>query len=407
MSFPLFIAKHHLFSRHKIGYISFISLISILGMAVGVAALILTISILNGFEKEVKQKLIGFDAHVRLRLFNNRTLQSSDEIRNQLAEIPEITTIVPYIHTSVMIRHKDEVDGVILEGIREADIRKTLQVERFLKAGRLRFTTADGAHALVIGQKLARTLQIGLDDKVYLFVIEKSRQGPSRPRIGTFVIGGIYESGIADYDDIFVYADLSAAQQLLNMPADQFSGFQILLDDPYRADQVVNRINTEFGYPYHAMSWLDLHLNLFEWLRVQRLPILIVFGLIALVAVFNIVSSLMMIVIEKTRDIGILKSMGVNRRQTVSIFLLEGTVIGVLGTVLGFGLTLGLAWIQLRFGVISIPQDIYFMSRLPLLLTWREFAIIGLLAIFSAMAATLYPSLKAVRLAAAEAVRYE
>jgi len=228
----------------------------------------------------------------------------------------------------------------------------------------------------------------------------------NRPRIGSFTITGIYESGIADYDDIFIYTSLEAAQKLYDL-GDQFSGFQIILNDPYDAARITAQINSTLGYPYHALSWLDLHYNLFEWLRIQRLPILIIFGLIALVAIFNIVSSLMMIVIEKTRDIGVLKSMGVSHRQTGRIFLIEGAIIGVAGTLLGFLLAGILAWIQIRFNLISIPEDVYFMSQLPIQLELSYFLIIGGLAIICSILATIYPSTKAIRLAPAEAIRYE
>lgn len=406
MSFPFFIAKRHLFNPHKIGYISFISIISTVGLAVGVAALILTISILNGFENVIKEKLIGFDAHIRLRLFNGQTFQSSTEIEQQLSAIPEIRDIVPYIHSTVMIRAKAETDGVILEGLNQSDIHKTLDIKRFIREGSVSFSSDDGKDGLVIGKKLADKLGVTLGSPVYLFVLQTHTQTTRRMRIGSFVITGIYESGISDYDDIFVYTSLSAAQQILNLGS-QFSGFQITLDDPYNAEKITSRINSELGYPYHAMSWIDLHANLFEWLRVQRFPIIIVFGLIAAVAIFNIVSSLMMIVIEKTKDIGILKSMGVSGIQTGRIFLIEGAIIGVTGTVLGYLIAMGLTWLQNRFGLIALSEDVYFMSKLPVEPKVLYYLIIGLCAILAALLATIYPSRKAMQLAPAEAIRYE
>ena len=406
MSLPFFIAKRHLFNRHKIGYISFISIISTVGLAVGIAALIITISILNGFENVLKEKLIGFDAHIRLRLFNGQTFESSDDIEERLWEIPQIKEIVPYVHSTVMVRYKSETDGVVMEGLTEENIMKTLDIQRFLKSGSITFYTDDGHDGIVIGRKLANMLGAGLGDRIYLFVLHSPSETSTRPRVGTFTITGIYESGIADYDDIFVYTSLEAAQNIMNLGT-QFSGFQIILENPYDAGDVAEQINSTFGYPYHAMSWLDLHMNLFEWLRVQRLPILIVFGLIALVAIFNIISSLMMIVIEKTKDIGVLKSMGVNRRQTGKIFLIEGTIIGIAGTLLGFIIAFILSWVQMRFGIISIPEDVYFMSQLPIQLEAGYFLIIGACSIVCSMIATIYPAFKAIQLTPTEAIRYE
>ena len=406
MSFPVFIAKRHLFNRHKIGYISFISIISTIGLAVGVAALILTISILNGFENVIKEKLIGFDAHIRLRLFNGQTFKSSDEIADQLLNIPEVRELVPYVHSTVMIRNKSETDGVILEGLNESDIQKTLDIQRFLKEGSVSFNAPENKNGIIIGRKLANNLGVGLGDPVYLFVLQTASKTSRRPKVGSFVITGIYESGIADYDDIFVYTGLAAAQDIMNL-GEKFSGFQMILDDPYNAAKVTEQINTEMGYPYHAMSWQDLHANLFEWLRVQRFPIIIVFGLIATVAIFNIISSLMMIVIEKTKDIGVLKSMGISAQQTGRIFLIEGTIIGITGTILGYIIAFILTFLQNRFSIIALPEDVYFMSRLPVEPKLVYYLIVGFFAILFSILATIYPSRKAMGLSPAEAIRYE
>ena len=406
MSFPVFIAKRHLFNRHKIGYISFISIVSTIGLAVGVAALIITISILNGFENVIKEKLIGFDAHIRLRLFNGQTFKSSDEIADQLFEIPEIRDIVPYVHSTVMIRNKVETDGVILEGLTEEDIKKTLDIQRFLKEGSVTFRTDDEKDGIIIGRKLAGKLGAKLGDQVYLFALQSLSKSSSRPRVGTFTITGIYESGISDYDDIFVYTSLSAAQHIMNLGT-QFSGFQMILNNPYSAGKVTEQINSELGYPYHAMSWQDLHANLFEWLRVQRFPIIIVFGLIAAVAIFNIVSSLMMIVIEKTKDIGVLKSMGISRKQTGRIFLIEGTIIGLSGTIIGYLIAIFLTWLQNHFSIIALPADVYFMNQLPIEPKIVYYLLVGFFAILFSILATIYPSRKAMKLSPSEAIRYE
>ncbi|HPC36371.1 MAG TPA: ABC transporter permease [Candidatus Marinimicrobia bacterium] len=406
MSVPFFIAKRHLFSRHKIGYISFIGIIATISLAVGVAALILTISILNGFEQEIKTKLLGFDSHIRLHLLYQDSMDSTLAIRSELEKMPEIESFVPYIHGAAMIRKGPETEGIIVEGIDEVHIRQTLAVDRFIKKGELRFNLPDGREGILIGAKLARQLGVDIGDKVYLFVFQPEESYIKRPRIMTFTVTGLYDSGIADYDDVFIYTSLQAAQKLYDL-GEKFSGYQIRLKDQSKVEAVTEYINKTLGYPYNALSWNDLHSNLFEWLRIQRIPILLIFGLIAVVAVFNIVSSIMMIVIEKTRDIGILKSVGMNNRQVTCIFLYEGLFIGVVGSLAGFGLSILLGYLQNRFNLISIPTDVYFMSSLPVLLELRNFLIIGLIAIASALLATLYPSYKAVKLTPSEATRYE
>ncbi|MCF7740642.1 MAG: ABC transporter permease [Candidatus Marinimicrobia bacterium] len=405
MKISSFIAKRHLFSRHKVGYISFISIISTVGLAIGVAALILTISVLNGFEKELKGKLINFDSHVRLRLLYKDSMDSTHTVYQKLDSIKAIQTIVPYIHRNVIIRKGKNTDGVIVEGIRNKDIKKTLNISRFLVKGQVELKTKEGSNGILMGRKLANYLEADIGDQVYLFNIKQKSSFSSSPKIGKFTLNGIYHSGIAEYDDIFVYTNLEACQDLFDM--NNFSGFQMNVTDPDNASQIAAKINEELGFPYHAFSWDDLHKNLFKWLKVQRFPIILVFGLIALVALFNLVSALTMIVIEKTKDIGVLKSLGLNRTQIISIFVQESVLIGLGGVLLGFGLALFLAWLQNSYGIISIPEDVYFMKNVPILLRIKDFIIIGGAALICSLLTTIYPAYKASSVFPGEVMHYE
>jgi len=405
MKISSFIAKRHLFSHHRVGYISFISIISTIGLAIGVTALILTISVLNGFETELKNKLVNFDAHVRLRLLYKDSMDSTRTVYQKLDSIPAIKTIVPYIKRNVLIRKGQYTDGVMVEGINEKDIKKTLKISDFIVRGNLKFKTEEGADGIVIGRKLANYLEADIGDNVYLFNIKGQKSFSSRQKIGKFTLTGIYHSGIAEYDDIFVYTSLAACKELFDM--ENFTGFQMQIDNPENARKVASLINQKLGFPYHAFSWDDLHENLFKWLEVQRFPIIIVFGLIVLVALFNLVSALTMIVIEKTKDIGILKSLGLNKLQIISIFVQESFLIGISGVILGFLLTLLLSWLQNNYGLISIPEEVYFMKNVPVLLRIKDFVIIGGAALFCSLLATIYPAFKASSVFPSEIIHYE
>lgn len=405
MAVPLTIARRHLLSRHKFGYISFIGIVATSGLAIGIAALILTIAILNGFENEIKTKLLGFDAHIRVRLIYPNAMDSTAIVQQTLARIPEIKSYVPYVHGGAMIRHAQDTEGIIVEGLRDEDLKTTLQVEHFLQRGTLQLSLPDNRNGILLGSKLAQQLGVDLGDELFLFTFQRSgflRQ----PRFKRFKVTGIYSSGIAEYDDIFVYVNLPAAQQLFDLGTG-FTGYQIILHDPAAIDPVTARINADLGYPYHAMSWNDLHANLFEWLKVQRIPIVLIFGLIAIVALFNIVSSLMMIVIEKTRDIGILKSLGLPNWDIARIFLYEGLIIGFAGALFGSLLALGLGWLQNRYQLIALPADVYFMNSLPVMLRLADFIVISLFGVLSAAIATVYPARKAAQLSPSEAIQYE
>jgi len=406
MNFSYYIAKRHLLGHHKIGFISFISIFSVIGLGVGVAALILTISILNGFEKELKSKLVDFDAHIRLSVMYSASADSILKVEDELKEFDEIKHIVPYIQRQVIIRNKNFTDGVIIEGIDQKKIGNTINIGRFITEGELNFKTENGKDGLLIGEKLGHKLNLKIGDRVYLFVIHGVKGVGSRPKIGTFVVTGFYDSGISDYDDIFIYSSLEATRNLFKLN-DDISGYQIMLFDPDIADEIAGQIDEKLGFPYNARSMNDMHANLFEWLRVQRLPVTLIFGLISLVAVFNIVSSLMMIVIEKTKDIGIFKSYGVSNQQIMKIFIIESSLIGFTGVTFGFILALGLAFLQHQFGIISIPEEVYFMQDLPILLNIKDFLYIGLGAMFFSLSATIYPAFKATKLEPVEAIRYE
>ena len=400
------IANRHLFGKHSIGYISFISIISTIGLAIGVTALILTISVLNGFGKELKSKLINFDSHIRLRLLYKDSMDSTKAVQSTLDSMDQVKTTVPYIHRNVIIRKGNNTDGIIVEGMRRADIRKTLDIDRFIIRGELKFHTESGKDGIVIGKKLADYLGAEIGSEVYLFVINADKATVrTSPRIGRFTVTGIYHSGISEYDNVFVYTNLQAAQDLFQMS--NYTGLQMLVNEPTKSEQIARKINSKLGFPYHAFSWNELHSNLLNWLKLQRFPILLVFGLIIVVALFNLISALTMIVIEKKRDIGILKAMGMNKIQIIKIFLQESIMIGIAGVVLGFILSLFLAWLQNKYGLISIPEDVYFMNTLPVLLRVRDFVIIGGAALLASILTTIYPAYKASSVFPHEVINYE
>ena len=377
-----------------------------IGLSVGVAALILTISILNGFEQEIKTKLVDFDSHIRLNVAYSTAVDSIDKVEKALSNIEEIKHYVPYINRNVIIRNKNLTDGVVVEGINEEQIGNTINVNRFIVEGKLSFHAENEKDGLVIGRKLARKLELEIGDKAYLFVIRGNNKVRSKPKIGTFIVTGLYDSGISDYDDFFIYTSIDAVTKLFNV-AKEYSGYQIMLHNPNLADEIASIIDNELGFPYNAMSMNELHTNLFEWLRLQRFPVILIFGLISLVAVFNIVSSLMMIVIEKTKDIGILKSYGVNNSQIMRIFLIESLLIGLTSVLGGYILALLISFLQMKFGIISIPEDVYLMQQLPILLDYKSFIYVGLGGLFFSLLATVYPAFKATRLEPVDAIRYE
>ncbi|MBO8131190.1 MAG: ABC transporter permease [Candidatus Marinimicrobia bacterium] len=405
MKFPFFIALRHIFSKHKLSYTSFLSILSVIGLSIGVCALLLTMGILDGFERELVKKVVGFDAHIRIRTMYQFTLANPEKVDSMLETMPEVRYIIPYVHAGAMIKHENKLEGVIVEGIDPDDISKSVSVLDYINEGGFE-KEINGKPCILLGMKLAEKLGVNIGNKVLLIYRSKDAGIFSKMKIKEFVVGGIYESGMSDYDDVFVYVPLKSAQSLFNL-GDKLSGYQLILVDPMKAKKISREINNELGFPYIALSWMDLHQNLIRWLEVQRLPIMMVFSLILAVALFNLSSSLTMIITEKKRDIGILRSFGLNSRQLISIFGIEGLIIGLLGFGIGCILTIILAFIQNRYGIVQIPQEVYFMSKLPIHLSVENFVIGGFITIVLSLIFTIYPTKKSTKLSPADCVRYE
>ncbi|RKY49155.1 MAG: hypothetical protein DRP91_04835 [Candidatus Neomarinimicrobiota bacterium] len=405
MKFPLFIATRYIFPKQRFGYTSFLAFISIAGLSIGVCALLLTMGVLDGFEGELKNKLISFDSHIRLRTMYQLSLETPGYVDSVLSNVSEIKYVIPYVHISAMIRHGQEVEGVIVEGVRETDLKERLNIRRFIKDGRIKLDS-DGIGGILVGKKLADILNAGIGDTVFLFYRGSGAGILSRMRVKKFKICGIYESGMSDYDDIFVYISLKRAQSLFNL-GERFSGYQLILTEPLMADRVADKLNRKLGFPYIALSWIDLHENLVRWLKIQRFPILIVFGLILVVALFNLSSSLTMMVLEKKGEIGLLKSVGLSRKHLVIVFAIEGFIIGIVGFAIGSILALAISYLQNRFGLISIPEEVYYMSKLPMELNVENFIIGAVLTLSLSVLFTVYPALKSAKLSPTECLRYE
>ncbi|MCH7818083.1 MAG: ABC transporter permease [Candidatus Marinimicrobia bacterium] len=408
MSVELFIASRHLLAHKKVGFISFISILSIIGIAIGVASLILTLSVVNGFETEIVQRIIGFDSHIRIRQYHFQPMQDYDEVERKIERIDGVRVAYPYILREAVIRSKTNLDGIIVEGVIGEDETFRKQVgENFDGAYFTSPQTKEGLPAIVLGSKLAARLSVEKGDSLTLMVF-KGIPGPfNTPYLKRFRLSGTFETGMVEYDDVFAYIPLSSAQRLFNMPS-SVTGMKIFIDEFEEANIVSNEIEEMLGgYPYYPLTWKERHRNLFKWLDTQRFPMVLVFGLIAIVAIFNITSTLVMIVMDKKRDIGLLKALGFRTRQILKIFLMEGTLIGITGTLFGVLTAYGLGTLQQTMKLITIPPDVYFMDSLPVSMQPEYFIVIGGVAILLCILATLYPSLKASRLTPASALREE
>ncbi|MFQ5649637.1 MAG: lipoprotein-releasing ABC transporter permease subunit [bacterium] len=412
MSYELFIANRYLKSKRKTGFISLITYISILGVMIGVAALIIVLSIMNGFESEVRSRIIGFGAHIELRTFHNQGVENHAAILGKIDHVDHISGISPYIEEKALIISKNKsglaVKGVDLETLgRVSDIQENVNYGMF-ELGTIKSDGQKSYPGIVLGTYLADRLNVDIGDKVQ--IMSPTNIGPlllnSMPNLRTFRVSGFFETGIYEFDDLFAYISLKEAQRLFDMKK-KVTGLEIKLDDLNYADEVSARIDNILGYPYTTVTWFEMNKNLFSWMQIEKWGMFIILSLIIMVAAFNIVSTLIMMVLEKTREIGILKSMGATSSGIMKIFILEGLIGGVIGTVIGCLLGYVLCWLQLKYELVSLPADVYIISALPVQMKGLDFFLIALVAILLCYGAAVYPALRASKLEPVEAIRYE
>ena len=419
-SYPSFIARRYLWAKRKNGFISIISIISMAGVALGTAALIITLCIISGFENQLITKFINFDAHIRLKTFDGtEPIGDTNMIEEQLQGYKSIIGFSPYIEKEAMIRSSQITDGVIVKGINEQRFHSVLDLKKDILKTHVSVSTPLGLRdyisndstskklpGIVIGKKLADKLAVGIGDKLTLFSLQNSPSFLQQPVVRQYRVTAIYRSGLAEYDNVYVYVDLTEASKLFDYGA-SVSGYEIKLNDPESAKPTAEALNGELGFPYYAKTWYDNHRNLFGWLETNNFIMVIIFSLIIFVAAFNIVGTLFMIVIEKTKEIGVLRSMGATRSEIRRIFLAEGLIIGFIGAVVGSILALALMLSQIYFKWLSLDSDVYFMDSVPMEIRGEYFFVIASFSVLLCLLATLYPSRKAAFLDPVEAVRYE
>lgn len=410
MSYEFFIATRYLKSKRRTGFISLISYISIAGVTIGVAALIIVLSVMNGFETQVRNRIIGADAHIRLDTYGDRGIEDVDSVMQSIKGIPHIAGMSPYIMDKGMLRDDGRTEGVIIRGVdpnlvgQVSDLPNQI-VHGGLHLGRVDVTGQENLPGIVIGKYLADRLYATLGDTVVVF--SPGAAGPfMQPRARQFLVSGIFETGLYEYDDIFAYVSIPEAQELFHMPG-RVTGVEIKLDDFEKAGLVKDHMEKILGYPYYPRTWFEMHRNLFSWMKIEKWMTFILLSLIIIVAAFNIISSLIMIVLEKKKEIGILKSMGATNAGIRRIFIYEGLAVGVIGTTLGTILGWLLCNLQIKYHFFSLPPDVYFLSELPILMKTGDFLLIAVAALFLCLLASIYPASKAAALVPVDAIRYE
>jgi lipoprotein-releasing system permease protein len=406
MYLPLFISKKYTLSRKDSRFITFISSISIVGIALGVATLIIALSILKGFANTLTTKIIDFDSHIEINSYQT-VLPDYHYVLPELEKKlnNSVLSINPFVSKLAIIGSGRIKDGVNIKGIRPTDKWKGLRSN--LVDGN--FELGDTLlPSIIIGRKLANKLFAKIGSKVILFGLnnDKIPSIDNPPNIEKFVVTGIFESGMAQYDDLNAYVSLKSAQNLFGI-GDNITGYDIRVRDISKIDSLTNYLSNTMPYPNYVRSIFQLHRNIFTWIDLQKKPIPIILTLIILVAAFNIIGTLLMIVLEKTKSIGILKSMGAKRNQIVLIFLYQGIFLAIIGIILGNILAYALSYIQLHYNIIAIPSSVYMMSSVPILLSINTFLQVSAITLLLCILASVIPSFIASKIKPISAIRFD
>lgn len=407
MGFEIFIARRYLKSRRRENFISFISLISIVGIAIGVATLDFVLAMMNGFETEIRQRIIDTTAHITIYSYVGDGFVDWQTLARKVEEVPGVVATAPHIFYKSVIGSSEANDGIFVKGIIPDEEVKVSRLHENLVAGKLDVENlGDSLPGIIVGRELAATLGVKLKDEVVLASLKQKKFSLTlQPKYKRFRVTGIFETGMNEYDANLVYISMPTAQDLFKLDS-LVTGLQVNITDFYQSRDVAKRIEEHVGEPFYAVDWSERHKNLFGWMTLEKYGMSIVVGLIIAVAAFNIVSTLIMLVLEKRKDIAILKSMGATRRQVMKIFVFQGSSLGVVGTLAGTGLGYLLCWLQEQFHLVSIPGEIYFINTLPIDTRLHEFAIVAAVSTLIAFLATLYPSRRASRLFPADILRH-
>jgi lipoprotein-releasing system permease protein len=405
MTFESYIARRYLSSRTRTGFLSFITFIAIVGVAIGTAVLIVALAIITGFERELEEKVIGFSAHIQVQGFQNQPLGDMDRSLRLIREKEDVRTVVPFIQREGMIRSREGFEGVLLKGLDTPG--EELLIGNYLERGRFDVSEQESNRGgIVLGNKLARKLQVDLGDLVTLFALEQVEgMTIGFARAAQFIVTGFYETGMAEYDDIYVFVSLPSAQRMLRME-NMVSGYDIMVDDVTQIAQVSESLFTTLGYPHYPRTMYQMYRHLFTWIELQKKPIPLILGLIVLVASVNIIGTMLMLVMEKTSQIGTLKALGATNRSIGTIFMYDGMIIGGIGVVIGNIIGIVLCFLQYHYQIISLPGEIYYMNYVPMAIVPLHYIIVSGVALMMCFLCSLLPARLAGRLDPIKTIRF-
>ena len=406
--FELFLGIRYLKAKRKQRFISVITIISVLGVMVGVMALVVVLSVMNGFRSDLMSKILGVNSHI-LVLNLSGTFGGYEPVAEKVNEMDGVAAVTPFVYTQVMLNNAGRVSGAVLRGVDPKSAARVVSFESMVKEGSLSSLDEPekGVPSMIIGSELAKQLGAATGSLVTVISPEGKLTPLGRtPNTKRFKVTGIFDSGMYEYDASMVYISLGEAQRFLAL-GDNVTGLEVKVTEVNQSDVIAKKIQKALGYPYWTKDWKLMNRSLFSALKLEKLTMFVILTMIVLVGALNIISTLVMVVMEKTRDVAILRAMGASAKSIMSIFMFQGILVGVIGTIAGLSSGLGICHLLSRYKFISLPADVYYISKLPVQVVLSDVATVAAAAVVISFLATLYPAWYASRLNPVESFRYE
>ncbi|UCG65362.1 MAG: lipoprotein-releasing ABC transporter permease subunit [Deltaproteobacteria bacterium] len=408
MSFETFFSLRYLKAKRKQGFISVITAISILGIMIGVMALIVVLAVMNGFREDLMKKILGVNSHLLILSYKGG-ISDTERVIQEALEADGVLSATAVVYSQVMIKSYGNISGAVLRGIDPATVGTVIDIDSMIRGGSVDLLKDSGTDppGIILGSQLSKQIGAVPGDTVTLVSpIGKLTPLGRVPSEGQFKVKALFESGMYEYDSSMVYLSLPDAQDFLSL-GDEVTVIELKVKDIDQSDTIGKDIQGKLGYPYWTKDWKMMNRSLFSALKLEKVTMFIILTMIVLVGALNIISSLVMMVMEKNRDIAILRTMGASPKSIMSIFIFQGLFVGLVGTLLGLMSGSFLCHILARYKFIKLPPDVYYITTLPVRMEWLDVISIVFAAVIISFLATIYPSWQASKVNPVEALRYE
>lgn len=392
MNFSWYIAgKYFKGTKRESRFLSFIKIMAIGGVAIGSAGLLIALSIVHGFKSTINEKIVGFAPHITVSSYINNTIVRADTLETYLVNFPNVSNAQSVMTGQVMIQSARDVSGSALKGVPESG--DVTNLREYIQLGEYDISLQEnGLRGIILGSSLANSIGATIGSRVTVYVIDGLPSPFNTPEIQQFTLTGIYQTGLARFDDNFALTEITSVQELFNTPLRQASLVEVTVSNPSQIEETFQSIQNEIQFPYVVESIYQRYRNIFAWVDLQEETIPLVIGVMIIVAAFNLIGTVLMMVLERVKDIGILKTIGAKNKIIRRIFLLEGLFVAITGLIVGIAISLLFYWLQVNYGIIPLSEENYYMSTAPVEPHFLDFIVVSVITIILCALASWLPA---------------